>query len=50
MIMTFLMKFLMEFFRLKTVLILLETFLPQRSDTASLITPELKLFSSIKNY
>ena len=36
----------MEFFRLKTFLILLETSLPQRSDIAGLITAELKLFSS----
>ena len=37
----------MEFFRLKTFLILLDTSLPQRSEIAGLITPELKLFSSI---
>ena len=36
----------MEFFRLKTFLILLDTSLPQRSEIAGLITPELKLFSS----
>ena len=36
----------MEFFRLKTFLISLETSLPQRSDIAGLITAELKLFSS----
>ena len=36
----------MEFFRLKTFLISLDTSLPQRNEIAGLITAELKLFSS----
>ena len=46
MITTFLMKFLMEFFKLKTFLISLDTSLSQRREIAGLITAELKLFSS----
>ena len=36
----------MEFFRLKTFLMSLETSLPQRSDIGGFITAELKLFAS----